>query len=47
VVREDADKEDFLFPPECQREIAAGIAGSQLVIIHRAGHDSRTNREPR
>ncbi len=34
-----AGREDFVFPPECQRELAAGIAGSQLVIIDRAGHN--------
>ena len=34
-----AGREDFVFPPECQQELAAGIPGSQLVIIDRAGHD--------
>jgi proline iminopeptidase len=33
-----AGREDFVFPPECQRELAAGIPGSQLVLIDRAGH---------
>ena len=27
-----------MFPPECQQELAAGIPGSQLVIIDGAGH---------
>jgi proline iminopeptidase len=34
-----AGREDFVFPPECQQELAAGILGSQLVIIDGAGHD--------
>jgi proline iminopeptidase len=38
-------REDFVFPPECQQELAAGIPGSQLVIIHGARTTtSRTNR---
>jgi proline iminopeptidase len=41
-----AGREDFVFPPECQQELAAGIPGSQLVIIDGAGHKSpgRTDR---
>jgi proline iminopeptidase len=34
-----AGREDFVFPPECQRELADGIPGSQLVLIDRAGHN--------
>lgn len=34
-----AGREDFVFPPECQRELAAGIPGAQLVIIDDAGHN--------
>lgn len=34
-----AGRQDFVFPPECQRELAAGIVGSQLVIIDDAGHN--------
>lgn len=33
-----AGREDFVFPPECQHELADGIPGSQLVLIDRAGH---------
>ena len=33
-----AGREDFLFPPECQEELAAAIRGSRLAIIDRAGH---------
>lgn len=33
-----AGREDFVFPPECQRQLADGIAGSELVLIDRAGH---------
>jgi pimeloyl-ACP methyl ester carboxylesterase len=29
---------DFVFPPECQRELAAGIPNARLQIIDRAGH---------
>ncbi|MFE2119156.1 alpha/beta fold hydrolase [Rhodococcus aetherivorans] len=34
-----AGREDFVFPPECQRELAAGILGARLRIIDRAGHN--------
>lgn len=34
-----AGRQDFVFPPECQRELADGIAGSRLVIIDGAGHN--------
>jgi proline iminopeptidase len=34
-----AGREDFVFPPECQQELAASIPGSQLVIIDGAGHN--------
>lgn len=34
-----AGREDFVFPPECQQQLAAGIPGSQLVIIDGAGHN--------
>jgi proline iminopeptidase len=33
-----AGRQDFLFPPECQRELAAGIPGARLRIVERAGH---------
>jgi proline iminopeptidase len=33
-----AGRHDFLFPPECQRELAAGIPGARLRIVERAGH---------
>jgi proline iminopeptidase len=33
-----AGREDFVFPPECQQELAAGIPHSQLAIIDAAGH---------
>ena len=33
-----AGREDFVFPPECQEELAAGIPRSQLVIVDGAGH---------
>jgi proline-specific peptidase len=35
-----AGREDFLFPPEHQEELAAGIPGARLRIIERAGHNS-------
>lgn len=33
-----AGRDDFMFPPACQQELAAGIPGSQLVLIDDAGH---------
>lgn len=33
-----AGREDFVFPPECQQELAAGIPGSQVMIVDGAGH---------
>ena len=34
-----AGREDFLFPPECQRELVEGISGAQLALIDEAGHN--------
>jgi len=34
-----AGREDFVFPPECQRELLAGIRGSELVLVDEAGHN--------
>jgi proline iminopeptidase len=34
-----AGSDDFVFPPECQRELAAGIPHARLQIIDRAGHN--------
>ena len=34
-----AGREDFLFPPEHQAQLAAGIPGARLRIIERAGHN--------
>jgi len=34
-----AGRDDFVFPPECQRELAAGIRNARLQIIERAGHN--------
>jgi proline-specific peptidase len=33
-----AGSSDFVFPPECQRELAAGLPHARLQIIDRAGH---------
>jgi len=33
-----AGREDFIFPPEAQEELAAGIPNAHLVIIDRASH---------
>jgi proline iminopeptidase len=33
-----AGRDDFVFPPECQLELAAGIPDGRLRIIERAGH---------
>jgi pimeloyl-ACP methyl ester carboxylesterase len=34
-----AGRDDFLFPPEHQRQLAAAIPGARLQIIERAGHN--------
>jgi pimeloyl-ACP methyl ester carboxylesterase len=34
-----AGRDDFVFPPECQRELAAGIPNARLRLIERAGHN--------
>ncbi|HET8662635.1 MAG TPA: alpha/beta hydrolase [Micromonosporaceae bacterium] len=34
-----AGHDDFVFPPECQSELAAGIPNARLRIIDRAGHN--------
>lgn len=34
-----AGRDDFVFPPECQFELAAGIPNVHLRIIERAGHN--------
>jgi proline iminopeptidase len=34
-----AGRQDFLFPPECQRELAAGIPDARLRIVEQAGHN--------
>ena len=34
-----AGREDFVFPPECPHELAAGIAQTQLVLVDGAGHN--------
>jgi proline iminopeptidase len=33
-----AGRDDFVFPPQCQLELAAGIPDARLRIIERAGH---------
>jgi proline iminopeptidase len=39
-----AGRDDFLFPPECQQDLAAGIPGARLEIIERAGHNPQSER---
>ena len=34
-----AGKQDFVFPPECQEALAAGIPNAKLLIVDRAGHN--------
>ena len=34
-----AGDRDFVFPPECQHQLARGIPGSRLVLVEGAGHD--------
>jgi proline iminopeptidase len=33
-----AGRDDGVFPPECQRELAAGIPHARLHLVDRAGH---------
>ena len=33
-----AGRDDFVFPPECQLELAAGIPNARLQLIEHAGH---------
>jgi proline iminopeptidase len=42
-----AGRDDFLFPPEHQAALAAGIPGARLRIIERAGHNAHENSRPR
>jgi proline iminopeptidase len=39
-----AGREDFLFPPEHQEQLAAGIPNARLRIIDRAGHNPHDER---
>ena len=39
-----AGRNDFLFPPEHQVELAAGIPNARLRIIERAGHNPHSER---
>jgi proline iminopeptidase len=34
-----AGRDDFIFPPECQQALAAGISSARLRLIERAGHN--------
>jgi proline iminopeptidase len=39
-----AGRDDFLFPPEHQRQLAAGIPGARLQLIEHAGHNAHAER---
>jgi proline iminopeptidase len=39
-----AGRDDFVFPPECQHELATGIPGARLRIVDRAGHNPHLER---
>jgi proline iminopeptidase len=39
-----AGRDDFLFPPESQALLAAGIPSARLRIVERAGHNPQTER---
>ena len=39
-----AGRDDFVFPPEHQGQLAAGIPGARLEIIERAGHNPHNER---
>jgi proline iminopeptidase len=40
-----AGREDFIFPPEHQAQLAAGIPQARLEIIERAGHNAHDERQ--
>jgi proline iminopeptidase len=39
-----AGRHDFVFPPECQEALAAGIPNARLVLIDHAGHNPMDER---
>lgn len=39
-----AGRNDFVFPPECQRQLAAGIPNAHLHLIDHAGHNPHDER---
>ena len=39
-----AGRDDFIFPPECQRELAARIPNASLQLVDRAGHNPHIER---
>jgi proline iminopeptidase len=39
-----AGRYDFVFPPECQQELVAGIPGARLQLIEQAGHSPHDER---
>jgi proline iminopeptidase len=39
-----AGRDDFVFPPDAQQELASGITGARLVLIDRAGHNPHDER---
>jgi proline iminopeptidase len=39
-----AGRDDFVYPPECQRELAEGLPNARLTLIERAGHNPHEER---
>jgi len=39
-----AGEDDFIFPPDCQSELASGIPGARLVLVPNAGHNPHDER---
>ena len=39
-----AGRDDFVYPPECQQELVAGIPNARLLFIERAGHNPHEER---
>jgi pimeloyl-ACP methyl ester carboxylesterase len=39
-----AGRDDFVFPPECQRELVSGIPSARLHVVDRAGHNPHDER---
>ena len=39
-----AGREDFVYPPACQEQLAAGIPNARLHVVERSGHNPHAER---